>query len=245
MLPDGFIAGTLSYSFDYARIADEILACRDFFVYTPPYRHQVERGLTGAIPFRSESAENYRRIDTFEDGEIRRRSLRGVKIFYLRNSRDGDVLKDSRFSVTKTLRHSSWYWRAEIAERIPYTMQCIESLPYRTLGLIRTFVCEDSFMPTHRDTFPDPRTGIVDRAKSIGISLIPATGGVGMKIWDAAAQRVREVPGHCLVFDDACWHGVPMTRGARITLRIFGELDADALWKQAKRVWTRQAVSHA
>jgi len=223
-------------------MADEILACREFFVYTPPYRHQVQRGLAGEIPFRSESVENYRRIDTFNAGEVQPGTLRGVNIFYLRNSRDSDVLEDSRFTVTKTLRHSSWYWRPDLAERIPYTMSCVESLPYRTLGLIRAFVCEDSFMPTHRDTFPDPRTGRVDRGKSIGISLIPATGGVGMQIWDPAAQQVRDVPGHCLAFDDACWHGVPMTRGARITLRIFGELDFDALRGRIRQTWMREAV---
>jgi hypothetical protein len=31
------------------------------------------------------------------------------------------------------------------------------------------------------------------------------------------------------VFDDSFWHGVPMTRGPRITIRIFGELDFDRL----------------
>jgi len=245
MLPGHFIAATLGYAFDYARMAHEILGCREFFVYAPPYQKHVDGGLSGEIPFRSESEENYRRIDTIHDGRMRRGEMRAVKMFYLRNSRDSDVLKDSRFSVTKMLRHASWYWRNEIAARIPYTVACIESLPYRGLGLIRAFVCEDSFMPTHRDTFPDALTGFVDRGKSIGISLIPATGGVAMKIWDAGAHRVRDVPGHCLIFDDSCWHGVPMTRGARITLRIFGELDFAALRAQTQHVWRKEAIAHA
>jgi len=29
------------------------------------------------------------------------------------------------------------------------------------------------------------------------------------------------------MFDDSKWHGVPMTRGTRITMRIFGELDLE------------------
>jgi hypothetical protein len=31
------------------------------------------------------------------------------------------------------------------------------------------------------------------------------------------------------MFDDSRWHGVSMTRGLRITLRIFGELDYERL----------------
>jgi hypothetical protein len=50
-----------------------------------------------------------------------------------------------------------------------------------------------------------------------------------MLIWDEAGKTVRELSGHCLLFDDAKWHGVPMTKGTRITLRIFGELDLECL----------------
>ncbi len=222
MIDGDFIAASLGYEFDYARMAREILSCREFFVYTPPYQRQVDGALAGDIPFLSESEGCYRSIDTLADEGIRRNRLRGVNIFYLRNSRENDVTRDSRFSVTKKLSHASWYWRPELAKRIPYTIECVESLPYRTLGLIRVFVCEDSFMPTHRDTVPERG---YDKSKAVGLSLIPSTGGVGMLIWDDAARRVREVQGHCILFDDSKWHGVPMTAGARITLRIFGELD--------------------
>ena len=74
-----------------------------------------------------------------------------------------------------------------------------------------------------------PQDGAYDRSKAIGVSLIPLTGGVGMLIWDDAAKEVREVKGHCLLFDDSKWHGVPMTKGVRITLRIFGEVDLQSL----------------
>lgn len=225
-LPPDFIAATLDWEFDYARMAREILACEEFFVYTPPYHRQVEGGLSGDIPFMSDSEAHYRAIDTMTEEGIRKGRLRGVDIFYLRNSTEGDVTRDSRFSVTKELSHESWYWRPELAERLPYTIDCIESLPYRTLGLIRVFVCRDTFMPTHRDT--NPRGGY-DRSKAIGISLIPATGGVGMLIWDERARQVREVRGNCLLFDDSKWHGVPKANGTRITLRIFGELDPAAI----------------
>jgi hypothetical protein len=216
------VGAALSCEFDYPRMASEILSCREHFVYTPPYQRQVDGALAGDIPFMSESEERYRAIDTLAGGAIRSKRLRGVSIFYLRNSRDNDVMRDSRFSVTKALRHESWYWRPELDSRIAYTIRCIESLPYRTLGLIRVFVCENTFMPTHRDTEPEPG---YDRSRALGLSLIPATGDVGMLIWDDAARRVRELNGHCLLFDDSKWHGVPMTRGTRITLRIFGDLD--------------------
>lgn len=223
--PD-FLGAPLDYAFDFPRIAAETLACAPFFVDTPPYPRQVEGGLSGEIPFMSESVRNYRRIDTYSDSGIRRNGLPGARIFYLRNSHDHDVTRASSFRVTKGLNHSSWYWRPELRERIPYTIDCIESLPYRVLGLIRAFVCENTFMPTHRDTVPAV-DGAYDRSRALGISLIPATGGVGMLIWDEASRAVRELHGHCLLFDDSKWHGVPMTQGTRITLRIFGELDPD------------------
>jgi hypothetical protein len=227
MAPQGFIAATLDYPFDYGRMAAEIEACREFFVYTPPYTGQVEGGLSGRIPFMSESVDNYRRIDVFEGG-VAPRPLRGASIFYLRNSNEGDVVRRSPYGFSKGLSHRSWYWRPELRERIGYTIECIESLPYRTIGVVRTFVCEDTFMPTHRDVQP-AADGSYDKSKAIGISLVPATGGVGMLIWNAAARRVEEVRANCLVFDDSVWHGVPMTKGLRITIRIFGELDFDRL----------------
>ena len=218
------IAATVELGFDYRRIEQEIRACAEFFVDTPPYEGQVERGLSGEIPFMSESQDNYRRIDVYGRDGVERHELRGAKIFDLRNSSESDVLRDARYSVTKGLSHDSWYWRPEIRERIPYTASCIESLPYRMLGLVRAFVCESTFMPTHRDTVPDG-AGKYDRDKALGLSLIPSTGGVGMLIWDDAGRRVHEVRGNCVLFDDSKWHGVPMTRGLRITMRIFGELD--------------------
>jgi hypothetical protein len=218
------IAATLDYRFDYPRIADEVRSCEEFFVYTPPYRRQIDQGISGGIPFMSESAANYRRIDSMAEDGITTSALKGVSTFYLRNSKECDVTEDSRFRTTKALSHRSWFWRPELRDRLRYTIQCIESLPYRTLGLIRAFLCEDSFMPTHRDTQPDAN-GAYDRSRALGVSLIPATGDRGMLIWNERRRRTHEVRGHCLLFDDSCWHGVPMTRGLRITLRILGELD--------------------
>jgi hypothetical protein len=224
-LPAGFVAQALDCRFDHARIAREVMACKEFFVYTPPYERQVAGAMSGEIPFMSESDQNYRRIDTYEQRGAAGR-LAGVNIFYLRNSTANDATRDSRFSVNKKLPHSSWFWREELKERIAYTIECIESLPYRSLGLIRAFVCDNTFMPTHRDSAPEWGC---DSSQSIGLSLIPATGGVPMLIWDDAAGEVRELHGHCLLFDDSKWHGVPMTRGTRVTLRVFGELDYERL----------------
>ncbi|MEA3194291.1 MAG: hypothetical protein QOD26_2624 [Betaproteobacteria bacterium] len=218
------IGAALALEFDYARMAAEIDACEEFFIDTPPYQRQVDGVASGLIPFRSESAANYARIDTMVERDVRRRELRGVRIFYLRNSTENDVVERSSFAVTKALPHASWSWRPELASRIPYTIECIESLPYRTLGLIRVFVCDDTFMPTHRDTDPDANPDY-DRSKAVGLSLIPRTGDVGMLIWDRTRRRARELSGNALLFDDSNWHGVPMTRGRRITIRIFGEID--------------------
>jgi hypothetical protein len=100
------------------------------------------------------------------------------------------------------------------------------------------FVSEDTFMPTHRDSGAAAPGETVDRSKAIGISLIPATGGVGMDIWDPVEERVHNISGHCLLFDDSRWHGVPMTSGVRITMRVFGDLDVERLTPRMSSVLT-------
>jgi len=226
--PGDVLAASLDYRFDHARMANEILGTADFFIDTPPYQWQVTKGLAGEIPFRSASREDYLRIDSYGNDGVERRKLRSAKVFYLRNSTVNDVRRDPRFSVNKNLPHGSWFWRPELAQRIRYTISAIESLPFRHIGLVRSFVWKDTFMPTHRDTVPDA-AGRYDLDPALGISLIPSTGDVGMLIWDEARKKVRALAGHCLMFDDSKWHGVPMTRGARITLRIFGELDFESV----------------
>jgi hypothetical protein len=224
-LPPGFIAGALDYRFDYPRMAEEIRRCREHFVYSPPHRGHVEAGLSGRIPFMSAGADDYRRVDSYDERGIEQGTLRGASTFYLRNSAERDAAKGpAPYAITKTLGHEGWFWRPELEDAIPYTIECIESLPYARLGIVRAIVCEDTFMPTHRDA--DAALG---KDRTVGISLIPATGHVGMRIWNKAAGRVEEVRGNCLIFDDACWHGVPMTRGVRITIRVFGEPDFGAI----------------
>jgi hypothetical protein len=234
VLPPDFIGAPLDYAFDFARMEREMRACEDHFVYTPAYQGQVDGGLSGAIPFMSESAENYRQVETYAGG-IRKNALKGVRTIYLRNSEAGDVVRDPRYAVTKALKHRTWFWRPELVARIPYTIECIESLPYNRIGLIRAFISEDTFMPTHRDMAPGPgHRRPYSKRHAIGISLIPATGGVGMLIWNERERRAVELRGHCLVFDDSRWHGVPMTTGMRITLRIFGDIDFERLGPHVK-----------
>jgi hypothetical protein len=88
---------------------------------------------------------------------------------------------------------------------------------------VRVFVYRDSFLPVHRDTIADT-DALDDPGKLLGISLVPARGDVGTLIWDDSG-RVHDLRGQCFMFDDSRWHGVPMTQGLRITLRVFGELD--------------------
>jgi hypothetical protein len=229
VLPRDFIGATLDYAFDFGRIEREIRACEEHFVYTAPYQSIVERGLGGALPFLSESADNYRSIDTYLSG-TRRNALRATSSLYLRNSRQHDALRDPSYRFTKALDHRSWFWRAELAAKIPYTIESIESLPYTRLGLVRAFISENTFMPTHRDMAPGPgHRRPYSKKHAIGISLVPATGGVGVLVWDESKRRAIDLRGHCLLFDDSRWHGVAMTQGMRITLRIFGELDFERL----------------
>lgn len=186
----------------------------------------MDDALSGRIPFVSESVANYESIDTFGADGIRRNGLASARTAYLRESTELDVRRHPSFKLTKGLPHASWYWRPELADRIPYTIRCIESLPYRAVGLVRAFFYKNTFMPTHRDTIPDA-DGNYDRRKALGISLVPTTGQVGLRIWDDEKRKAVEFKGNALLFDDSKWHGVPMTTGLRITLRIFGDLELD------------------
>jgi hypothetical protein len=216
------LAAELTFDFDYSRIAEEILACQKFWINTPPYRTNLDKALNGTS-FVAGDIDLYDKIDYIDNYQtpfkVVNRSLRAVDIFYLKEVPGEPV---SRFDYTKKLDHKDWVWRADIKDYIPYTIKCIESLPFKDIGCIRTFIADNTIFPTHRDYGWDSPFVSDDYDKCLGISIIPSTGDVPMLIQDDNKQ-VHSVPGNAMIFNDSAWHGVPLTTGIRITIRIFGD----------------------
>jgi hypothetical protein len=231
------LAAGLKFNFDYEKIKSEILTLRPSWIYTPPYKANLDATLSGKI-FRSESEEYYNKIDYTVDhtkpkSEVIKRELRGQYVFYLRKHRD-NLLNDTRFSYVKNLETEGWDWITDHASKIPYTIECIERIGYEHIGCIRVFVTENTFFPTHRDTLAGdaihPEVSH-DYERCLGISLIPDTGGVPMLIHSQKENKVCEVHGNAMLFNDSAFHGVRFTPGIRITIRIFGNIDFQKLQK--------------
>jgi hypothetical protein len=68
-----------------------------------------------------------------------------------------------------------------------------------------------------------------DITKTLGLSLVPLTGNVPLRIWSSTENAVKEVEGNAMLFRDSQPHGVPFTKDARITIRIFGDIDFNDL----------------
>jgi hypothetical protein len=225
------LAASLKFDFDYKKIKSEMLSLRSFWKYTPPYKANLNAPFSYNI-FMSETEEYYNKIDyiadhTTSNSEMIKREIQGQYIFYLREHKD-NLKNDTRFSYVKNLDTSGWNWIEEYKTKIPYTINCIESIGYEDIGCIRVFVTENTFFPTHRDTLsgtPDCLEISQDYERCLGVSLIPDTGNVPMLIQSPRENKVCEVYGNAMLFNDSAFHGVKFTPGIRITIRIFGKID--------------------
>jgi hypothetical protein len=220
------LAAGLNLSFDYTIIKNEMLALQKYWKYTPPYKTHIDNGLKGLV-FMSDTEENYNKIDYTNDSDNQHinRELRGQYIFYLRKHTDNpDNIE--KFTYTKKLSTEGWEWVEEYRELMPYTIQCIESLPYKRIGCIRVFVTHNTFFPTHRDSgMLGPAALSKNHNTALGLSIIPDTGNVPMQIYSFDKKEVYRVHGNAMLFNDSAFHGVEFTPDTRITIRVFGDID--------------------
>lgn len=215
------LAARLNLDCNYESVTKEILSCHKQWRYIPPYKHQIEDPLNREFDVASdEDFQNIDYIDAHNNRQVVTRSGGGAYIFYLRENTE---TKSQSFADTKPLAHSTWRWRDDLS--IPYTKQFIDSLPFQTIGMIRVFIFKDTFLPVHKDYSVGGKTPSPDFDKCLGLSLIPTTGGVPMRIWSEKLNKVVSVPGQAMLFNDSVWHAVPKTTGYRITIRIFGDID--------------------
>jgi hypothetical protein len=218
------LAASLDLDFDYNKIKEEILATKKFWNHSPPYDFNVQAAKQGQI-FASESLDLYDRVDyqTKQHQHISK-DLRGQYIFYMRYHIDNKK-NVNRFDITKKLDVQGWRWREEIIEKTPYLRFCLESLPYEHIGCIRVFITENTFFATHRDYGWGEDRLSKDYDACFGLSIIPDTGRVPMKIHSFETNEVHNVSGNAMLFNDSAWHGVGMVEGIRITIRVFGKID--------------------
>lgn len=228
---DKIVAADLKLNFDFEKISKEIISCRSFWSYTPIWHKWINDANNGSV-FKVETDELYNKVTSKVPGLVLEKELPGFYTLYLRNP-IGDLKKKESFSITKYLDHTSWEWNPDLKHNIPYTIQCIESLPYSQIGLIRIFITENTFLPTHSDYDQNLEKSSIgtDISKTLGISIVSSTGGVPLKIWSKKENAVKEVHGHCHIFRDSIPHGVSFTKDIRITIRIFGEILYDNLEK--------------
>lgn len=234
---DQVLACKLKTNFDFEKIANELLNCRSSWVETPIWQNWIDMAKRGEF-FKVESDEMYDKISrSYKDAngfEIKDdREFKGFYNLYLTSPEVESDFKNRSFNRTKYLDHSLWRWRPSLKHKIPYTIQCIESLPYKSIGLIRVFITKNTFFPTHYDydynLDNSNLSGQDDLTKTLGVSLVPSTGDVPLKIWSNKDNCVKTIHGNSMLFRDSQPHGVPFTAGTRITIRIFGNIDFNLL----------------
>jgi hypothetical protein len=224
------IGAQLNFDFDFNKINDEILSLKSLWKESPISKYWLKKAQSGEV-FMSESVSMYDNVThRYRDGEEIKKAIGNYPSFYnlyLRSHGPEEKFNFENFGVTKYLDHENWIWRDSIKNKISYTMSCIESLPYKTIGLVRVLITEKTFLPTHIDC--EAGDLVKDLGKTLGISLISDTGGVPLKIWSKKDNCIKDLWSNSIIFKDSEAHAVPFTDGRRITIRIFGDIDFDRL----------------
>ena len=198
---NNILAAKLNLDIDYNKITEEILACKDSWVYTPPLETQINDGLENRVYMVADeqtykdcdhivldTSLNYKTENSYSKGiNIVTNKNRGPDIFYLTTHVDS-VYEAEAYRFSKRRNLDGWKWRDDLVDKVPYFKQVAESM-FKKIGLIRVFIMHDTFLVTHRDYVSDQNrfydfdyySPEFDRV--LGLSLIPSTGDVPMKIW--------------------------------------------------------------
>jgi hypothetical protein len=200
---------SLTYNKDL--ITREILSCSESFFEIPPYESWINLAVENKIPM-VETLENYQSITFVKDEKIIRKKLSAPKSLYLRSP----DFNFKSYHQVKDHEPENSIWNIEILDKIPYTREVIESLPFNKIGIVRVFLTENTFLPTHND-----RT--ISLKNNLGISLVTIDSGSPLVIFDRKSHKSYPVFSSSFIFDDSNLHGIPMVDGIRIDVRIFGE----------------------
>lgn len=204
-------------TYDKDLVAQEILSCSESFFEIPPYDSWINLALENKIPM-VESLDRYQSITFVKNREIVRKEIPPPKSLYLKSPK----LDFKTYSLSKIFDADSCSWNSKILDKIPYTKEIIENLPFTKIGIVRVFLTENTFLPTH-----DDRINILKN--NLGISLVPIDSGTPLIIFDRESHKKYSVFSSSFVFDDTNLHGIPMVEGSRIDIRVFGEFRPEFL----------------
>lgn len=202
-------------TYDRDLVAEEILACRDLFVDIPPYQYWIDMAKQKKV-FMVESEDRYDSITCQHDDIITRKTIDPPKSFYIKSSSE----THQSYPRSKSYDIDKSFWNPRLGDRLKYTRSLLDSLPFEKIGLVRVFVLENTFLPTHHD-------GIIHTpAGGIGLSLVPVHSGSPLMIYDRRSKKIESVSSTAFLFDDSNLHGIPMVNGVRIDIRIFGKFNS-------------------
>jgi hypothetical protein len=136
----------------------------------------------------------------------------GWKSIFL-NKNSTQVFED--FKTAKCIPHSDWEWDETL--NISYIKTLVESLPIKTIGMIRAFMLNGPLV-IHVDS---DDTTPVDLNKNLGLTI--ATKMTGPMLMEGGV----EVKEKHVFFNDSIPHGFPQGVGEQISIRIFGEFNYD------------------
>lgn len=205
----------IDIDYDHALVVKEILSCSDLFVDIPPYQSWIDLAKQQKI-FMVESEDRYDSITVKNKDVLIKKSIHPPKSFYIKSF-------DTKFQPYSQSKRSSFNdseWNPLIGDRLKYTRSLIENLPFEYTSLIRVFILENTFLPTHHDRITHNIEG------SLGISLVPIHSGSPLMIYDRRSNKIESVFSSAFLFDDSNLHGIPMVDGLRIDIRIFGKFNS-------------------
>jgi hypothetical protein len=136
----------------------------------------------------------------------------GWKTVFLKKNSTQDF---EDFKTAKHTPHSDWAWDETI--NIPYIRSLVESLPIKTIGMIRAFITNGP-LGIHVDS---DETTPMDLDKNLGLTIASKITG---PMWMEGGVEVKE---KCVFFNDSIPHGFPQGVGEQLSIRIFGEFDYD------------------
>ena len=116
------------------------------------------------------------------------------------------------FKVAKTIPHSEWYWDDSI--NMPYTKTVIDSLPSKSIGIVRIMVT-NGVLPLHTDCNSNTS---VDHTYRLGLTISPMCS-------DKLQLGNTFIPYKALFFNDCVPHGFLSSADTQMSVRIFGDFE--------------------
>lgn len=127
--------------------------------------------------------------------------------------RKNNIAEFSDFKSAKSISHDKWFWRDDLS--IPYIKSLVESLPIKTIGMVRAFILNGP-LPIHVDSNDSTPSDL-----DYNLALTIASKLEDPMIMDSNIKIIEKN----ILFNDSITHGFPEATGTQISIRIFGDFD--------------------